>query len=236
MREEEKNKNYYEVLEVPTHAGSDDILKGYNRAKNAYSHDSLALYSLMSQNECESVLNLIEEAYSILSDSEKRKQYDLARGIHNPTLAKESKPIEQNQKLSETLLENNNTNGHQLNPPPQTTGEYSMPKIVAKKRFSLDFEVDQEMEDKIEQATQFTGPFLKEIREYKNVDIVRMADLTRVSKTYLKNIEEEKFDNLPALVYVRGFVYQYAKCLKLNPDLIASSYLHHIKKTINDQE
>ena len=70
---------------------------------------------------------------------------------------------------------------------------------------------------------------LKKIREYKNVDINRMAEMTKVSKTYIQKIEQEDVTNLPALVYVRGFVYQYAKCLKLNPDLVATSYLEHLK-------
>ena len=47
---ESGSKNYYEVLEVPTDASSDDIHKGYVRAKNDYSQDSLALYSLMTKD------------------------------------------------------------------------------------------------------------------------------------------------------------------------------------------
>jgi cytoskeletal protein RodZ len=81
----------------------------------------------------------------------------------------------------------------------------------------------------IEQTTLFDGAFLKKVREYKNVELIRMADMTKVSKTYLRHIEEENTEGLPALVYVRGFVYQYAKCLKLNPDQVATSYLGHLK-------
>ena len=77
---------------------------------------------------------------------------------------------------------------------------------------------------------EFTGSFLKTIREYKNVSVERMAEMTRISKTYIRNLEEENVEKLPALVYTRGFVYQYAKCLKLNPELVATSFLHHIKK------
>ena len=52
-----------------------------------------------------------------------------------------------------------------------------------------------------------------------------MAEMTKVSKTYIKAIEASDYDKLPAEVYARGFVYQYAKCLRLNPDLVATSYI-----------
>ena len=53
--------------------------------------------------------------------------------------------------------------------------------------------------------------------------------MTKISKTYLQYIENEDVEKMPAIVYVRGFVYQYAKVLKLNPDLVANSYLQRIK-------
>jgi cytoskeletal protein RodZ len=62
-----------------------------------------------------------------------------------------------------------------------------------------------------------------------------MADMTKVSKTYIRNIEDEAFDKLPAAVYVRGFVYQYAKSLKLNPELVANSFLYRLKKAKGDR-
>ncbi len=219
-------KNYYEILEIPTSASGKEIHHGYMRAKNAYSQDSLALYSLMSQDECDEVLNLIEEAYHILSDPNKRKEYDAARGI-NKDIDPEEKhhstsdnpfptPKESNASLSEDFSKEDHPN--------------SMTKLVAKNRFSLQFEANSDFEKEIEQATEWTGPFLKQIREYKNVDINRMADMTKVSKTYIRYIEDESFDLLPAPVYVRGFVYQYAKCLKLNPELVATSYLYRLKQ------
>ncbi len=215
------NKNYYEVLEVPMDAGADDIHKGYIRAKNAYSHDSLALYSLMTKEECLQVLELIEEAYSILSEPGKRRLYDEARGINQNLNYKSSAPSKPHDP--ESL--------HDLRNAPKTTEPNNMTKIVAKKRFDLVYTPDDEMEKRIEAATEFSGEFLREIREYKGVDIVRMADMTKVSKTYLRYIEENAYDKLPALAYTRGFVYQYAKCLKLSPDLVANAYLFEMKKS-----
>ena len=217
-------KNYYEILEIPTDANSEEVYKGYIKAKNTYSHDSIALYSLLTKEECDKILNLVEEAYSILSDPDKRIKYNQVRNIATP-----------DRKFQTEKDSTSNSPSHKYPPPPIPKGQSPntkgmMSKIVANKRFSLDFIPDPEIEKKIEQTVEFTGAFLKEIREYKNVDLHRMADMTKISKSYLKNIEEENCNNLPALVYVRGFVYQYAKCLKLNPDMVATSYINHLKK------
>ncbi|MFP5458530.1 MAG: helix-turn-helix domain-containing protein, partial [Bacteriovoracia bacterium] len=86
------------------------------------------------------------------------------------------------------------------------------------------------MEQKIEQSTEFPGAYLKQIREYKNVSMERIVEMTRISRTHLEAIEADNVAKLPADAYTRGFVAQYAKVLKLNPDLVATSYLHHIKR------
>ena len=218
-----REKNYYDILEIPFHSSQDEIYQGYLRAKNAYSQDSLALYSLISEEECQELLGLIEEAYSILSEPLKRKEYDRARGLniefnyHNPL------PSTPGHGLEKEI--------HQIKQEADSTGS-SMTKIVAKKRFSLDYKENPQFEKEIEQTSDFTGEFLKKVREYKQVDLPRLADMTKVSKTYLGHIEQEAFDKLPAPVYVRGFVFQYAKCLKLNPELVANSYIFRMKKAI----
>lgn len=222
----EKQKNYYDVLEISKQANQEDIQQGYIRAKNAYSTDSLALYSLMTKDECDQILNLIEEAYCIISDPMKRQQYDEARGLNkdfNYYTPNVSTSHNSHSDSADTKLDK------QLGTSQKCASE-SMTKIVATKKYSLNYDENPEMEEKITQTTDFTGDFLKEIREYKKVDIIRMAEMTKVSKTYLKYIEDESINKLPAIVYVRGFVFQYAKCLKLNPEMVAASYLNRIKE------
>ena len=222
----EKQKNYYDVLEIPSTASQEEIQQGYIRAKNAYSLDSLALYSLMTEEECSSILSLIEEAYCIISDPFKRQKYDEARGLNKDFSYYSS-------NIATEVFKRNDSPDSKLDAQLGTESNPSegyVKRIVASKKFALDFQETPEMEEKISQAIEFTGEFLKEIREYKNVDIIRMSEMTKVSKTYLKYIEDESITKLPATVYVRGFVYQYAKCLKLNPEMIAASYLNRIKE------
>lgn len=223
-----KEKNYYDILEISTNAPPDEIHEGYNRTRNAYSQDSLALYSLMSQEECNQMLELVDEAYSILSDPNKRLQYDKARGItlsFNPfgELSRSNVQKDSFKRLMADPIEQKTITPSQSN---------NITKIVASKRFALEYKMDNDFEREVEEAIEFSGKFLKKIREYKEVDLGRMADMTKVSKTYLQYIEEEEFTKLPAPVYVRGFVFQYAKILKLNPELVANSFLAQMKKAL----
>lgn len=262
MLMENDNKNYYEVLEVPTTASLQDIHNAYRRAKNAYSGDSVALYSLMTNHECEAILQQIEEAYSILGVPEKRREYDKVRGFnqaHTPEGFIEeinNRPeyaprsgltdlLSQTQNHAQThaqthhhsitqqpSMENmqQNQEDFQYNQIHSPKNEVAISKVAAYKKFGLNYQIDPEFEQEIENSTEYTGPFLQKIREYKGVTVERMSDMTKISKTYIRNIESDNHPNLPAEVYTRGFVYQYAKCLKLNPDLVATSYLHHIKQ------
>lgn len=241
-----ERKNYYDVLEIAKNASLQEIHEAYQKVKNAYAGDSVALYSLMTQEECDKILEQIEEAYSVLGIPDKRREYDKARGFNQentPTGYNEkvmSRPDYQprsslSEMLSENTPQNDDREDFQYHENQTPKSEMHISKVAAYQRFGLDYQVDANFEQEIENATDFTGSFLKRIREYKNVTIERMADMTRVSKTYIRNIENEEYDKLPAEVYTRGFVYQYAKCLKLNPDLVATSFLHHFKTFKNQK-
>ena len=272
-------KNYYEVLEIPSTSKTEEIYQSYLRAKLAYSQDSLALYSLISHDECKNVLDLVEEAYSILSDPMKRKRYDEARGINrefnainynvlsdHAAMARgesiffNSAPSSNSSGNSNSSTSNGDNGYHNSNNSSITsmlreeftlnsqssasisTTEFSLKtsqvlsnttnvtKLVTQKRFALDYVVNAAFEKEIDDTTDFTGEFLHKIREYKNVDLERLSDMTKVSRLYLQSIENEDYDKLPASVYVRGFVFQYAKCLKLKPEIVANSYVARMKK------
>ncbi|PYT14046.1 MAG: hypothetical protein DMF51_09410 [Acidobacteria bacterium] len=44
-------------------------------------------------------------------------------------------------------------------------------------------------------------------------------------RAYLQAIEEERFGDLPAAVFVRGFLREYARCLGLPGDDVAQTYM-----------
>ena len=215
----------------------------------------------MSNEECRNILELVEEAYSILSDPSKRKRYDEVRGFNREfnalnynTLSDRVAPargetiysnvassVSVNSMLRNEFTLNNSqssasaivsTGLGEMSPRTAQTlsNTTNVTILVTQKRFALDYVQNSALEKEIVETTEFTGEFLKKIREYKSVDLERLSDMTKVSRLYLQGIESEDFDKLPAAVYVRGFVFQYAKSLRLKPDIVANSYLARMKK------
>ena len=227
-----EKKNYYEVLEVETNANPQQIENAYIRSRNAYSGDSVALYSLMTKDECNSILGQIEEAYSVLGFPEKRREYDRLRGFNQSGL-NHIRNINQIHTIS--TLDDRPKDAIEYEDYSSNLIEAKVSKITAHKKFGLEYSEDTDMDRKIRECTEYSGTFLKEIREYKNVTMDRMAEMTRISKTHLNALENQDIVKLPADVYVRGYVYQYAKVLKLNPEQVATSYLLHFKKLKNQK-
>lgn len=77
----------------------------------------------------------------------------------------------------------------------------------------------------ISEDTEFSGTMLRRLRESCPADIDTIAEITKISKRYLSAIEEQEFSILPAPVYVRGFVSEYARILGLDPQRVAQSYM-----------
>ena len=57
-----------------------------------------------------------------------------------------------------------------------------------------------------------------------------MAVFTKIRKQYFEDIEREKFSSLPAEVYLRGYVMEYAKYLSLDPVKVAEDYLNRYRE------
>ena len=73
--------------------------------------------------------------------------------------------------------------------------------------------------------TEFSGALLRRLRESAGADLQALAEITKVRRHYLEAVEEHDFDALPAAVYVRGFVTEYARALGLDPQRVAQSYM-----------
>jgi len=70
-----------------------------------------------------------------------------------------------------------------------------------------------------------TGAVLRKLRETRGIDLNDIAQRSKISERYLRAIEEEQFSEMPAAVYVRGYVMEYARALRLDAARVAESYL-----------
>jgi flagellar biosynthesis protein FlhG len=88
-----EDQTYYEILEVPPTATAKEIQLAYEHAKETFHSDSLAVYSLFSEEEMKEIQTAIEEAYRVLMDEALRKRYDQSH-FQTPGGQKWEKPSE----------------------------------------------------------------------------------------------------------------------------------------------
>lgn len=84
--------------------------------------------------------------------------------------------------------------------------------------------------------TEFTGALLRAVRESQGVDLNDISQRTKVGRAYLKAIEEDDFGALPAPVYVRGFVTEIAKFLRLDAAQVGRTYIRRLKRHLEERE
>jgi flagellar biosynthesis protein FlhG len=77
----------------------------------------------------------------------------------------------------------------------------------------------------IDASAEITGAFLRKVRELRGLELNDISQRTKISERYLRALEEEQFSEMPAAVYVRGYVTEYARALRLDPQRAAESYL-----------
>lgn len=62
------------------------------------------------------------------------------------------------------------------------------------------------------------GAWLRRQREMREITLREISEATKISLRYLEALEQERFDLLPAKVFARGFLRQYARYVGLDPD------------------
>lgn len=80
--------------------------------------------------------------------------------------------------------------------------------------------------------TEFTGGLLRAVRESQGIRLRDVSRRTKIGMSFLKAIEEDDYANLPATVYIRGFVTEIAKCLSLDPEHVSRTYVRRAARAV----
>lgn len=197
--------NYYEILELNSNAAQNEVSKAYEKAKFTYSGENPAIYTIFSEQEARELLVMIEESYLVLGNKSLRTIYD-------------QRLLGGRASLIELTYKSILGASKQLSPEA---------KIEDKK---IAFKKDDLFEKEIFAQDTWNGEFLKKVREYKNIPVPKMNEITKINSYYIKAIEAMDNKSLPATVFVRGYVIQIARALHLDDKKVADSYMKLIKE------
>jgi flagellar biosynthesis protein FlhG len=188
--------SHYELLEVPPTASFEDIRRANRRIRDIYGAESVAISGLYDPASLEAVHRRLDLAYTTLMDAAKRKEYDM-----------ELFP-----------------DGVPMPVTPAVHADLPVSRPVAKVDDPVTIAVRPPMPE-ISAATEFSGPLLRQIREAVGVELREIAERSKIGMAYLSALEGELFAKLPAAVYVRGFLSEYARALGLDGERVKQTYL-----------
>lgn len=83
---------------------------------------------------------------------------------------------------------------------------------------------DQETQPEARSELASFGEELRREREIRGISLKEIADATKISKRFLEAIERNDHKTLPAPVFTRGFVREYARYLGLSAEDMVNRY------------
>lgn len=86
----------------------------------------------------------------------------------------------------------------------------------------------------ISEDTEYTGDLLRQVREARGLSLEQMANTTKIAIYYLRDLESENYEDLPARVYVKGYLKQIARLLKLESEPLVRSYIDRMEKPLEE--
>jgi flagellar biosynthesis protein FlhG len=173
-------EDLYAVLGLEPRASSEQVERAYRFCLELYGEGALATYSLLEPAESEQQRVRVREAYEVLINEAKRREYDSDRGFQPPDPPVAPFPS-----------------------PAASRAEAELPNVLS-------------------------GAELRRIREGHGVSLRHIASVTKIGMRYLEYLEEDRFELLPAPVYLRGFLQEYARLVNIDPRRAADAYMARV--------
>jgi curved DNA-binding protein CbpA len=206
----------YEILDVDPRATVAEIKRALQIAVKTYGLGHMATYGLFTDEQREEILNRVHEAYTILTDPERRKQCD------EKLRGRGDFPAEETAEPSKSEMA--------ALPSSSRPRVWELPRVEEP-------EIREEKERRIrevltsaEERREWTGDLLRQVREIRGFTLEEIATKTKIGRGHLRSIEDDSLEYLPPDVYVKGFVTQIAKVLGLDCERIAPRVMEHIRR------
>jgi flagellar biosynthesis protein FlhG len=203
-------RTYYDVLGIERTASLPQVERAYRFCLEMYGDGALATYSLLEPGEQEEARARVREAYEVLRDPARRRAYDLS--LATPLF----RPLRENGAAAPPSAPAAITPGPAAAAAAPAAEE---PAAAAPAPFPT---------GPVVLAEAVTGAALRRFREARGVSLEEIAHKSKISSRFLRYIEDERFDMLPAPVYLRGFLHEYARAVGLEPRGTAEAYLSRV--------
>ena len=214
--------NYYEWFGLDRGCSTFDINNQYEKLKKLYVGENPMLRDIYGDSDLFILNALVDTIFKELNDPEIRREYDMDIESHLLSLETSFPDIF---IIGEVIKKYNRVKKREVLVKKDVFGRSAEKEISSS--------VDSDFVDVNNIFNKYrdlpvTGDLLRKIREEIGISYELIISRTKISNTVLYAIENDKYSQLPADLYVKNFVQQYCKTLKLsaaNTELIASGYI-----------
>jgi len=205
-----KGQSHYDILKISPSADISELKRAYRDVLALYDDDSLATYALFSDEERTALLQAIDAAYQTLLDDKKRAAYNqmlldtgqVEASFFSLKDQKHLAAIERDTSWSDSLTAWVR----------KQSGQAEVKTLV----------------DALLAKDEVTGAELKAIRQALGIEKSEIYKIAKISGTMLTNIEEDRFADLPAEIFLKQFLSSYAQILQIDPLHVIGGYLKHM--------
>ncbi len=209
--------DYYEILEISPDASASEIRQARQSLLMLYQNDPIVADSFFNEQEKRQLIAKIEEAFEVLNDPDKKRDYDRS---HKPEAAvngrqdKDEAPAgSRSEAVSPLIFEQEKSIGEAI---AKKTEEMSLPEEAREKSREI------LTRDKI------SGRDIQSLRQAMNISTARVFEVTRIREVFIRAIEADRFEELPPKVYLKSFLENYARVLQLPPEIVVRGYLNNM--------
>ena len=106
--------------------------------------------------------------------------------------------------------------------------EYADKRKAEKLAFKLEPLTEEALAD-LRSGRPISGTELRYLRKMRGVSLYDISERTKISLMTLRFVEQDRHGDLPAAIYLRGFIDQYVKLLQL-PDETVEQYMRSLPR------
>jgi curved DNA-binding protein CbpA len=193
---------HYDVLGVSPRATQEQIDKAYQFLRQMYDDVSLATYSLLDPEEARAARARVNQAYEALKEPVRRQDYDASLDAARERTVVPFPPATAAAAQAPRA------------PDPEPAPPHPHPPLVP--------------------ASTLTGPVtgesLRQFREQRGISLQAISASSKVGVRFFEYIEADRHSDLPARVYLRSFLQEYARAVGLDPNGVADAYIARLPK------
>lgn len=209
--------SHYEILNVDANATRLMIREAYLRLKNLYSNGGDGLYGMAGEADLSRHLAELEEAFEVLNDDTRRADYD--RKLKGTEVTPPANDWHPEADLWKPVAPA--TGGCDI----IQTSRSTLKVTRTHANGSHNDELQAKFAGILADGDLGDGSILVQLREIVGVSQNEIQERTKISLEYIRGMENNLFDRLPQVVYVKGFMRSYLRYLNVpNLEKIVTAY------------